>query len=347
MHMADALLSPAVGVTLIAASGAALAVSAKKLADQADDRKVPLMGVLGAFVFAAQMINFTIPGTGSSGHLCGGMLLMMLLGPYAAFITLTSVLVVQALLFADGGILALGSNIWNMGFYACFLGAVIFKLMAGKNPTRLMMSIAAVVGAVVALELGALSVVFETVLSGRSELPLGKFMAVMLGIHLPIGLIEGFVTVAVVNYVYRIRPEIVGENLGLAKAPDKVSYRPVIVSLAIAALLIGSGLAWFASGHPDGLEWSIFKASGSEELEAPEEGIIPALAEFQEKTSLLPDYGFKESEQAEGEVAEEASWPDISAGTSFSGIVGSIIVLLIAGAFGLIMVKLRGRGSTS
>ena len=135
MHMADALLSPAVGGTMWAASALSIAYSSKKLRSEADDRKVPLMGVLGAFVFAAQMINFTIPATGSSGHLGGGLLLAILLGPHAAFLTIASVLVVQALFFADGGLLALGckdegaqhTHQWNLAivrFAAQLLRAV-------------------------------------------------------------------------------------------------------------------------------------------------------------------------------------------------------------------------------
>jgi cobalt/nickel transport system permease protein len=121
MHMADALISPAVGGGMWAATGALLAYSARKVTQEIDDRKVPLMGVLGAFVFAAQMINFTIPGTGSSGHLGGGMILTVLLGPYAAFLVTASVLTVQALFFADGGLLALGCNIFNLGFFPAFI----------------------------------------------------------------------------------------------------------------------------------------------------------------------------------------------------------------------------------
>ncbi len=107
MHMADALISPAVGGTVWAASAGLIAYCSKKVRDDIDDRKIPLMGVAGAFIFAAQMINFTIPGTGSSGHLGGAMILSILLGPYAAFLTMASILTVQALLFADGGLLAL------------------------------------------------------------------------------------------------------------------------------------------------------------------------------------------------------------------------------------------------
>src|SRR4030067_1529172 len=102
MHMADALLSPAVGGAMWAGTLAAIIYSAKKLKEKMDERMVPLMGVLGACIFAGQMINCTIPGTGSSGHIGGGMLLAILLGPYAAFLVISSVLIIQALFFADG-----------------------------------------------------------------------------------------------------------------------------------------------------------------------------------------------------------------------------------------------------
>ena len=117
MHMADALLSPAVGATMWAGSLATIGYSSRKLKENLDNKTIPLMGIMGAFIFAAQMINFTIPGTGSSGHIGGGMILAVILGPFAAFLSIPSVLVVQALFFADGGLLALGCNIWNMGIY--------------------------------------------------------------------------------------------------------------------------------------------------------------------------------------------------------------------------------------
>ena len=96
-----------------------------RAAADGDDRRVPLMGVLGAFVFAAQMVNFAIPGTGSSGHLGGGLLLAILLGPRAAFIVIASVLIVQALFFADGGLLALGCNVFNLGFFPAFVASTV------------------------------------------------------------------------------------------------------------------------------------------------------------------------------------------------------------------------------
>jgi len=340
--MADALLSPAVGISFMALSGGALALSAKKLKESAEESKVPLMGVLGAFVFASQMINFTIPGTGSSGHLVGGILLMILLGPYAGFITVSSVLVIQALFFADGGLLALGANIWNMAFYTSFVGWLIYKSIVGKKPSQTRISLAVIIACVVCLELGALSVVGQTILSGISELPFKQFVILMMGIHLPIGLIEGIITVGVLNLVYRIRPGLIQESLGIkGREADALSYRSIAFGFALSAMVIGGGVAWFASSHPDGLEWSIFKSYGEEEL--PLSGKIKQkLAQVQEKISLLPDYGFKaeESEEAVQELEGE-SWPNISLGTSVAGILGSIFVLVIAGGIGVSIARLK------
>ena len=121
------------------------------------------MGVLGAFIFAAQMINFTIPATGSSGHLAGGMILAILLGPYAAFLTIASVITVQALFFADGGLLALGCNIINMGGFACFIAyPLIYKKIAGARPTKGRILLGALVASILALQMGAFGVVLET-----------------------------------------------------------------------------------------------------------------------------------------------------------------------------------------
>ena len=114
MHMADALLSPAVAATMYVASGTTVGLSVKKLTEDENTQKLPTMAVASALVFAGQMINYTIPGTGSSGHMCGGMLLSALLGPEAGFLSMAVVLTIQCLFFADGGLMALGANIWNM-----------------------------------------------------------------------------------------------------------------------------------------------------------------------------------------------------------------------------------------
>jgi cobalt/nickel transport system permease protein len=122
---------------MMAASAGAIGYSVKKVKEELDDKKVPLMGVMGAFVFAGQMINFTIPATGSSGHIGGGILLAALLGPYAAFLVISAVIIIQALFFADGGLLALGCNIFNMGFFACFIAyPLIYKQIVKKSFTK-------------------------------------------------------------------------------------------------------------------------------------------------------------------------------------------------------------------
>lgn len=159
------------------------------------------MAVMSALVFAGQMINYTIPGTGSSGHLCGGMLLSAMLGPWAGFLSMIVILAIQALFFADGGLLALGANVWNMAFYGCFVGYFLIyrplmrgNLSAGK--ARLRLTLASVLGCVATLQLGAFSVVLETTLSGITALPLGAFAVLMQPIHLAIGLVEGLITAA-------------------------------------------------------------------------------------------------------------------------------------------------------
>jgi len=342
MHMADALLSPAVGGTMWAATAGTIAYCAKKVQQDLDDRKIPLMGVLGAFIFAAQMINFTIPATGSSGHLGGGMILAILLGPCAAFLTLASVLTVQALFFADGGLLALGCNIFNLGVFPCFIAyPFIYKPIVGTSPTPARFAIGASLAGIIGLQLGALAVVLETVLSGISELPLGAFLSAMLPIHLGIGLVEGLVTTAVVTFVWKARPEILA-YAAAARPLGNIGISKVLAGLAVAAIVTGGALSWFASSSPDGLEWSMAKTSGKEELEAPETGIYHVLSTIQKKTAFLPDYGFKK-DQSEAAAEEPApSWPAVDKGTSTSGLVGGSLTLLLAVVIGLLF-RRRGR----
>ena len=172
MHMADALLSPAVGGAMWVATAGTIAYSSARVRKSLEEHKVPLMGVLGAFVFAAQMINFAIPATGSSGHLGGGLLLAILLGPHAAFLTIASVLFIQALFFADGGLLALGCNIFNLGFFQVFIAyPLLYRQIAGRQPGQGRMLLAALVAATVGLQLAAFAVVLETTASGISALP--------------------------------------------------------------------------------------------------------------------------------------------------------------------------------
>ena len=220
MHMADALLSPAVGAVMYGVTGAAICKAVKEIdAEELGERKLPLMAISGAFVFAAQMINFTIPGTGSSGHICGGILLSGLLGGGPALLTIASVLLIQCLFFADGGLLALGANIFNMGVIPCMIiYPLLFRPLIRKYGMR-KMPLVTILSCVAGLELGALCVVIETLLSGITELPPAVFVGLMLPIHLAIGFVEGLITSAVFACVSQTRPELLMETV-LAGAPE-------------------------------------------------------------------------------------------------------------------------------
>ncbi len=345
MHMADALLSPAVGATFWAGTLGAITYCSKKLKETMDEKLIPLMGVLGAFIFAAQMINFTIPGTGSSGHLGGGMILAVILGPYAAFLVMASVLTVQAFFFADGGLLALGCNIWNLGIYPCFVAyPLIYKPLVNSESSPKKITLAAVIGGIVGLQLGAFSVVVETVLSGRSELHFNTFLLMMQPIHLGIGLIEGLVTAGVINFIKSSRPEILQGAPSARPLSGSAPIRRVFAGLLIAAVLTGGALSWFASADPDGLEWSIEKASGRAELPKQERGIVQALKSIQDKTAFLPDYGFGKREGAEN-GKEQPAWPAIETGRSVSGLVGAAIVLAAVLLVGIIVKILRKKSA--
>jgi cobalt/nickel transport system permease protein len=331
MHMADALISPTVaGVGWLAALGG-IAYAARRVQRTPEPGRPALMGVLGAFVFAAQMVNFSIPGTGSSGHLGGGLLLSVLLGPHAAFLVMASVLTVQALLFADGGLLALGCNVVNLGVFTCFVAyPLLFLPLAGSSPTRARLTFAALVAAVAGLELGAFAVVVETASSGISALPFASFALFMLPIHVVIGLVEGLVTAGVLLYVWRARPDLVRVR---GAQRSRRPLRTVLVAFAVAALLVGSVASWFASTRPDGLEWSARRVSRREQLPAPRGAWHRWMNRVQRATSGLPDYSFGPAQDQP--QASASRWPAPNAGTSASGFIGAGLTLLVALGVGL------------
>ena len=323
MHMADALISPVVGGAFWVISGTLIGYSARKIAQERDNTKIPLMGVLGAFVFAAQMINFSIPGTGSSGHLGGGLLLAALLGPYRSFITIASVLTIQCLFFADGGVLALGCNMFNLGFFPAFIAyPLLFKGLSGKKHTDGRLLTGSIIAADAGIMAGSFSVVLQTVFSGVSELPFSTFILFMLPIHFGIGIVEGLVTWGILSFVNKTEPAL------LVPARESKIPRTVIVTFAVAALIVGGVISWFASSSPDGLEWSIFKVAGVEQLSGTASKIHNFSAFIQEKIAFLPDYSFKAPKSANSDS-------QIHFGTSFAGLVGSLLVLLMAGILGL------------
>lgn len=302
MHVADALVSPPIALTAGVASAALIGIASKKVSKISRPDLVPLMGVLGAFVFAAQMINFAIPGTGSSGHIIGGVLLAALIGPWAGFITLTSVLIIQCLIFADGGLLALGCNIINMGALSTLVAfPLIYRPIVRHSLSKARIMWAAVLSCVVGLELGAIFVTLETELSGITALPTVDFLLFMLPIHFVIGICEGIATGIVICFVASYKPDILYDfqSDGLHDEDRKINKRKYLTVLGVfivLAVVFGIGFTWIASENPDGLEWSIQRITGSTEL-------APAVAP---PTAVMPDYD-----------------------STFSGIIGALIVVAL------------------
>ena len=346
MHMADALLSPGTGAVMWIASGTAMAVASRRVRERGDDRLVPLMGMLGAFVFAAQMINFTIPATGSSGHLGGGLLLAILLGPHAAFVVIGSVLTVQALLFADGGLLALGANLFNLGVLPCFVAyPLVYRPFAGASSSMRCRALGTIVAALVGVELGALGVVLQTALSGISSLPLTTFLMLMLPIHLAIGMVEGLATAAIMLFLRRARPDLL-DGAATATAPaGTMSIRPLLASVAVAALFTGGVLSGFASTQPDGLEWSVAHAAGTGAQATPQPGLHARLASLQQRLAWLPDYGLPTAKGAATPTAPpmQTAWPKLKPGTSLAGVIGGAVTLALVMVVGFGLRRRRRR----
>ena len=208
----------------------------------------------------------------------------------------------------------------------------IYKKVVGERSTQGRILMGAMAAAILSLQMGAFGVVMETLFSGISELPFLTFLLMMQPIHLAIGIVEGLVTATVVAFVWKARPEILEMAPPLASAPSR-SFKPVILGLVALVVFTGGFLSWFASTHPDGLEWAIKGVTGKEEIQAPQSGAHGVLAALQEKLAFLPDYDFRKPE-GEPEAKKEESWPDVNPGRSLAGVLGAAITLLLVGAIG-------------
>lgn len=307
MHIAGALISTAVASATGAGSGGALISGCYRMRGKKKD--IMLMGAAGAAVFAAQMINFSIGGTGSSGHICGAFLLSAILGPLPAYLVMTVILVVQSLLFGDGGLLALGANIFNMGLIPCFLiYPAVNKLFLSRGSFSAKAS-GLFIGGMLSVITGAAAVEVEAVLSGTVS-DMGVFAANLMGIHLLIGAAEGLCTCVLCcgfDAVY------------------KKSRSSALVLTGIFAALASGVLSLFASAAPDGLEWSLIKASGIDSSAANSPAHI-LFDEIQSATTLLPDYAFETVKTA--------------LSSSAAGIIGSACVFLIIAIAGAALRKI-------
>jgi cobalt/nickel transport system permease protein len=237
MHIPDGFLSPPVWATLDVASLPAVGWMARRAQASTEDRRIPLLGVMGAFVFAAQMINFPIP-LGTSGHLVGAMLLTVVLGPAAASVVMTAILVIQAFVFQDGGIMALGANVVNMALAGVLAGYLPYRLWASR-----WRGAAIFAGAMLSVMVAACLALSELALSG---VPMPhRILWISLALFLASAVLEGAITLAAVRAIERLNP-------GWVREPVAAGSR-VLGAVAVAAVLLVTVGVLVASAAPDGI----------------------------------------------------------------------------------------------
>lgn len=311
MHIPDGFMSPVVSIIFWLISAAVVGYALWRVNREMDERKVPLMGVLAAAIFAGQMLNFAVTG-GTSGHLMGAALATILLGPWASIVVMTAVVSIQALLFQDGGLLALGTNIFNMAIIGTFVAYALYQLLERLlKEKKWGLYVSGFVAAWASIVIAALVVALQLALSSTS--PVNLALPAMGGIHMLIGIGEGLITVGALAFIASTRPDLVSDE---AKAAQGGVQRGVV----IVGLLLAVGLAVIspiASGNPDGLEWV------AEELNFLDTAQDPVY-------NVIPDYVFPG-------ISNEA------VATIIAGIVGTLVV------FGVVLLssQLRKKQSPS
>jgi cobalt/nickel transport system permease protein len=247
MHIPDGFLSVFVSISLWIISIAVIGYALKCVSQDLDERKVPLMGVLAAAIFAGQMLNFTVAG-GTSGHLMGAAITTILLGPWAAIIVMTTVVGVQALVFQDGGLLALGANIFNMAVVGVAVSYMVYHtLMKLTGRSRRGILGGGFFAAWLSIVVAALSVALQLALSGTS--PANLAIPAMAGVHALIGIGEGLITIGALALIQTTRPDMLKRGEGRIANGAFVWGGGLLFAIGLA---IASPLA---SSHPDGLEW--------------------------------------------------------------------------------------------
>ena len=293
MHIPDGFLSVPVSIAFWVISAVVVGYALHRVSRDLDERRVPLLAVLAAVIFAGQMLNFAVAG-GTSGHLLGATLAAILLGPWAAVVVMTAVVSIQALLFQDGGLLVLGANLFNMAVVGVFVGYGVYQLMSRAfKGRRTGVPVSGFTAAWVSILAAALSCALQLALSGTS--PANLSVPAMAGIHAIIGVGEGLITAGALAFVLAARPDLVA-----AEAPATAKRKALwIGGVAIAAIL--AVLSPLASTHPDGLEWV------AEQQGFLEAGLAPVY-------NIIPDYVFP------GIANERLA-------TIAAGIVGVLVVL--------------------
>lgn len=307
MHVPDGFIDAPVSIAAGVAAAGAVAVSLRGARRELDERTAPLAGLVAAFIFAVQMLNFPV-AAGTSGHLLGGALAAILVGPYTGVLCVSVVLLMQGLLFADGGLTALGVNIVTMGVVTVVVAYAVFRGLVKLLPDgRRSVTVAAFAGALLSVPAAAAFFTLLFALGGTTDVPLAKVFGAMVGVHVLIGIGEAVITAATVGAVIAVRPDLVhgarglstplklrvgGELVDAPAAPAAVpaaarSTKPVWITGLVAALALAGFVSFYASSSPDGLE-----------KVAADNGIDQKVTEHAAADSPLADYGVKDVSDA-------------------------------------------------
>ncbi|MEU3930532.1 energy-coupling factor ABC transporter permease [Streptomyces sp. NPDC029044] len=304
MHVPDGFINaPTSAATGVIAAGA-IAVSLRGARRELDERTAPLAGLVAAFIFAVQMLNFPV-AAGTSGHLLGGALAAILVGPYTGVLCVSVVLLMQGILFADGGLTALGVNITNMAIVTTVVAYALFRGLVKVLPrTRRSVTAAAFVAALVSVPAAALAFTLMYAIGGTTDVSIGKVATAMVGVHVLIGIGEAVITALTVGAVIAVRPDLVYGARGLtqklklrvngelvdapAAEPEPVpaartSHRKVWAAGLVASLVLAGFVSFYASANPDGLE-----------KVAADHGIDEKAEDHAVADSPLADYGVKD-----------------------------------------------------
>jgi cobalt/nickel transport system permease protein len=309
MHIPDGFLSIVVSAICWALAAVGVGVSLWRSGKTLGGRQVPLMGVLAAFIFAAQMLNFTVAG-GTSGHLIGGALAAILLGPWAGVLTLTTVVAIQALVFQDGGLLVMGANILNMGIISVLVAYGVYRgVTALARGQRWGLFVGGFAAAWLSVVVASVATAIQLAFSGTS--PLGVALPAMAGVHVLIGIGEGLITVGALAFVVAARRD-------LLEVSDKPARGLGWAGVGLAIALVVTLFAPLASEYPDGLERVAENLGfGEAALDAP--------------YAIIPDYVFPG-------LSEESP-----AATILAGIVGALIVAVLGFGIAVAVARLRKR----
>ncbi|WDT92002.1 PDGLE domain-containing protein [Streptomyces sp. SCSIO-PteL053] len=346
MHVPDGFIDAPVSVAAGVFAAGAVAVSLRGARRELDERTAPLAGLVAAFIFAVQMLNFPV-AAGTSGHLMGGALAAILVGPYTAVLCLSVVLLLQGIFFADGGLTALGVNITVMGVVTVVVAYAVFRLLTGLLPrTRRSATASAFVAALVSVPASAAAFTLLYWIGGTTDIPIGKVFTAMVGVHVLIGIGEAIITALTVGAVLAVRPDLVHGVQGSLAAPLKLridgelvdapaatrdpepaparrSTRGFWITGLVSAFLLAGVVSFYASADPDGLE-----------RVAADQGIDEKAEEHGAADSPLADYGV-------GDIANAR----LSGG--LAGVIGvSATVVVGTGVFWVIRRRKEEPGDT-